>query len=1223
MGPNGSGKSNVIDSMLFVFGYRAQKLRSKKLSVLIHNSDQYPDCTSCEVKVHFAILDDKGGDEYILVPNSEFVVSRTANKDNSSNYYINGRRVQFKEVSKLLQSHGVDLRYNRFLILQGEVEQIALMKPKAESEHDTGMLEFLEDIIGTTRLKEPLVKLLQKVDETNDVRAEKLNRVKVVEKEKQALEEPRNEAIRYIETKNEIALKHSALYQVQKHEVSGECDQARADYERAKKIYDDAMAEANSAKEERDVKEAEMAKFNEQYEKHVKKTADLKAAFKDLEKRDAQTREKIKHTKAKGKKLVDDREKEEEAIKKTRKVPEKIEKEIEDLQQQRVGIEQRKLEADKVLEKEAAKLKDDTQRLQKEKEPYQKELLQLQDVVQAARAARELALNEHELYVGRERTEKEKLTSLQSKYESMVREIEDGEKQIKLLTSKLPQTTKQLDELNKRAQQLEEQRAVLDEEQRATTGRMQEIRLSTSSSQSRNKLVTSIMDAKKKGQLHGVLGRLGDLGAINKKYDIAISTACGALDNMVVDTIDNAQALITYLKQHNLGKTTCIALDQLRISGRDMNNAPGNSEDIPRLFDLVQIEDERVRPAFYFALRNTLVADDLTQATRVKGRHRIVTLDGKMVEASGAMSGGGRPLSGRMGTSVAVRDTQDQDVSELEARLREIRQEMENVAEQLKEIQRERDQVNKDHGIMADRLPKLEMDMVSRQKAAKEAKELMERQERVAKEAAPDPNQVKALKKTLDAKQKEYDEKAAQSDELEEKVTSIEEAIKKITEEGVGEAKRNATKLKSELKSLDNNISKLNVALTTAKRNVEKSEEKLKQIDQEIENSHKLIDELRAEMKKLEEEANEVNKNFEEAESMREDMEKEFKKFNHEISELKQKEEKLHTANVDAKHEVERMSEELKEHEKKLAHFDGLMQTLELDSIEDSQPMFPVLTPEEMQDMDVKSIKHQIESLNKEFAKMKPNLAAIEEYKKKDALYLERFRELEEVTKTRDMYKTQYEEVRQQRMAEFKNGFLIITRKLKEMYRMITAGGDAELEWSDSLDPFAEGIHFSVRPNKKSWKRISNLSGGEKTLSSLALIFALHYFKPSPLYVMDEIDAALDFKNVSIVANYIKERTRNTQFIIISLRNNMYELGDRLVGIYKTFNCTKSATFNPVVFEEGLRTRGVILPQSQTTRGHRNPFRHRTDNLFNLDNNLDNNRDKENEPVDNDTTLTQ
>ena len=151
-------------------------------------------------------------------------------------------------------------------------------------------------------------------------------------------------------------------------------------------------------------------------------------------------------------------------------------------------------------------------------------------------------------------------------------------------------------------------------------------------------------------------------------------------------------------------------------------------------------------------------------------------------------------------------------------------------------------------------------------------------------------------------------------------------------------------------------------------------------------------------------------------------------------------------------------------------------------------------------------------------------------------------------------------------------------------FQMITLGGDAELELVDSLDPFTEGIVFSVRPPKKSWKNISNLSGGEKTLSSLALVFALHYYKPTPLYVMDEIDAALDFKNVSIVANYIKERTKNAQFIIISLRSNMFELADRLVGIYKTYNCTKSVTINPgkIAQENNLNTQ--TQPQQMSSK---------------------------------------
>ena len=135
------------------------------------------------------------------------------------------------------------------------------------------------------------------------------------------------------------------------------------------------------------------------------------------------------------------------------------------------------------------------------------------------------------------------------------------------------------------------------------------------------------------------------------------------------------------------------------------------------------------------------------------------------------------------------------------------------------------------------------------------------------------------------------------------------------------------------------------------------------------------------------------------------------------------------------------------------------------------------------------------------------------------------------------------------------------------MYRLLTKGGDAELELADSLDPFNEGIAFTVRPNKKSWKSMSNLSGGEKTLSSLSLIFALHHYKPSPLYVMDEIDAALDFRNVSVIADYLKDRTKDSQFIIISLRNQMFENANELIGIYKTFDVTNVVIFNPNAYD--------------------------------------------------------
>lgn len=199
----------------------------------------------------------------------------------------------------------------------------------------------------------------------------------------------------------------------------------------------------------------------------------------------------------------------------------------------------------------------------------------------------------------------------------------------------------------------------------------------------------------------------------------------------------------------------------------------------------------------------------------------------------------------------------------------------------------------------------------------------------------------------------------------------------------------------------------------------------------------------------------------------------------------------------------------------------------------------PQYTKDELGDMDKDSLKGEIAVLEEKTQNNNVDLGVLAEYRRRVEEYTSRFGDLQAAVTGRDTAKKRCDDLRRLRLEGFMQGFSLISLRLKEMYQMITMGGNAELELVDSLDPFSEGILFSVMPPKKSWKNISNLSGGEKTLSSLALVFALHHYKPTPLYVMDEIDAALDFRNVSIVASYIKERTKNAQFIVISLRNNM------------------------------------------------------------------------------------
>lgn len=193
-------------------------MRQGKLSALIHNSGAYPNLDYCEVEVHFKEIIDLPDGGYEDVPDSKLVISRKAFKNNSSAYYINGKTSSYTIVTTLLREKGIDLDHKRFLILQGEVESIAQMKPKAQGDNDDGLLEYLEDIIGTAKYKQPIEDAAKEAEELNEVCVEKSARVAHVEKEKNSLEDKKNVALKFIREENELARKYSMLYQKNMYE---------------------------------------------------------------------------------------------------------------------------------------------------------------------------------------------------------------------------------------------------------------------------------------------------------------------------------------------------------------------------------------------------------------------------------------------------------------------------------------------------------------------------------------------------------------------------------------------------------------------------------------------------------------------------------------------------------------------------------------------------------------------------------------------------------------------------------------------------------------------------------------------------------------------------------------------------------------------------------------------------------------------------------------------
>jgi structural maintenance of chromosome 4 len=225
-------------------------------------------------------------------------------------------------------------------------------------------------------------------------------------------------------------------------------------------------------------------------------------------------------------------------------------------------------------------------------------------------------------------------------------------------------------------------------------------------------------------------------------------------------------------------------------------------------------------------------------------------------------------------------------------------------------------------------------------------------------------------------------------------------------------------------------------------------------------------------------------------------------------------------AEIEMRNKLEENQKVLAENQKRSRYWEEKLSKLALQNIndlgEDQQATeLQTYTKDELAEMNKESLKAVIAALEEKTQNASVDLSVIEEYRRRVAEYESRSADLSEALAARDSAKARLDGLRSARLTGFMEGFSTISLRLKEMYQMITMGGNAELELVDSLDPFSEGILFSVMPPKKSWKNISNLSGGEKTLSSLALVFALHHYKPTPLYVMDEIDAALDFRNVS------------------------------------------------------------------------------------------------------------
>jgi len=1266
VGPNGSGKSNVIDAMLFVFGKRAKKLRLNKVSELIHKSDGVKDNPPqyARVSVYFQdIVDTGSGDEdYRVLPNTEVVVTRIAKKDNTSTYKLNGKNSSFKDIAKYLGSNGIDLDNNRFLILQGEVEMISMMPPKGKTESDEGLLEYLEDIIGSSKFVEATNEAAEKVDSLSEVRQEKLNRVKAVEREKENLEGAKQEAEALLGKERDIRRKQNILYQIHAMRADKESTKYTQQKEKISEQLEVERERVAQARKRIEEIESGLVEQRRDYEASFQELKRTKEEFSAYERRDIKLRETIKHERANKKKLQEKIKAEEKKEKKVKNKKAKAEERIPQLEDEIQRLAESKAKEDAKLEEIEEETKITTQQIRRELEVKTTELAPVKQERAVLQADLDTAETELKLMEDSSKRAKQRLAAAESELEALDSTQESKRQKLREQEKELAHTQQRIVDLEQEDHELSAREASLGQHHKQILAKVEDAKSALRASgggKSRSKAVKGILNAcKKGGELSkvGVLGRLGDLATINEQYDVAVSTACGMLDNIVVQTTAGAQRCLEFLRKYNLGRASFIPLDKQKKGAHD--RVVETPENAPRLFDLISPANYAITPALYLAVGNTLVAPDLETASRwayeYSRRWRVVTLDGKLIETAGTMSGGGRNVrrggmrlgnSRRTAISVAPGEDEEEIIERMSKQVDDLFIKLQDSRKRRLSIKDELRKLTRAVKSLETSLPKLALEIDGCDTTREELTKLIPELRLQSQVSAEDLEKVKELEDRVEGCKANMKSCVNLADRLEIEVSKLQ---KNILDAGGPRLKKQKAKCENILSGLNESekaLKSAKVEIVSSEKAFVKAEKTKETLCSQLDQCEVLLNEKNEEFKTLESDALAVIQAYEEVTIIEEKKRVALETASKEAEDLKKSESDVQLIEIDLLGQLDALKKQISECQKKKSHWKNEISLLnkvkddfEIDGEEDEDEEHDdgqdasdshdsdvdeasssqdvemtdfhepssenttlargrssgaqILSYEALEKYNREELKETISTLQNErnILAKNANMGAIAEYRKKETDYLARVAELDQVTEERNNARKEHEELRRQRLEMFMDGFGTITLKLKEMYQMITLGGDAELELVDSLDPFSEGIVFSVRPPKKSWKNISNLSGGEKTLSSLSLVFALHHFKPTPLYVMDEIDAALDFKNVSIVANYIKERTKNAQFIIISLRNNMFELADRLVGIYKTHNASKSIAINPKSFVLGPKrglsrssTSSTIAPLSDAT----------------------------------------
>lgn len=1110
-GPNGSGKSNIADAILFVLGPRSSKaIRAERLTDLIFNGGNSRKAAShCKVSIVF-----DNGNREMPIDDDEVILTRRIKKaplkENPENYYsyfyVNGKSSSLSDFSQLLSEAAIN-GYN--VVQQGDVTNVVEMGNVARR-------KIIDDVAGVSQLDKDIEKAeleKEKVEENLDhvgIILEEIGRVLA------RLKSEGRGAMRYKklkdkldELKGKIALKKKMEVEIELEEVRKQMDSYRKDKDRLDK-------EIEELKEELKKKREEMRKLEEIIAE--KGGGEIRDKIDEARKEKIKLEEKMNY-------FVMDLSR----IKGERRGVggelDKIEREMEKLSENKISIEKKLNRRERELdeqEEELRKKKAIIARSSEEAREISEQLTKMKEENE------EMRQKLHEFILERDRINRG-MDGLLTQISELEEEKEAFETEVKEIGWRLREMKKEEREGIQKKKELEEK--IFEKKKRggeisAELKKLEKEILHLQHSLSSMKIdegyskgVRAILDAG--NRIKGIHGTISQLAKIEKKYELAIGIAAGnRMQSIVVENDGVAQKAIEYLRKNNYGRATFLPLNKM-IFGKPRGKALmaiRNEKARGFAIDLVKF-DEKYRNAFWYVFRDTVMVDDLETARKLMVGVRLVSLKGDLITSSGAMIGGSTVPSFKFRSESVVETTK---------KLRKAREKRDKFSEELIDLRNEILKMEEEMGrISFDDNKKAELEVREREFKGK----------------------LRVVSKKLGEKEEELIGQRKELEEMEDKIGGVKEELNQLEESMKEKGKLLVNKSDLELGVVEEKIAKMR----EEKRNMEMNRETIlkkleifdgrkKELSAKVENLEERKKECSSSIKKL-------KKNREEWEEKLEALMKVEEKMSGELDTLAKNRDESYKKIVKMESELEKKSTKVEtlfdlisRAKARLPVLEETLKELEMEAGESRKE-------NEDKDAPIDLLKKEAREIEGKMEEMEPvNMKALEELERESERKEKFDGDVQRLKKQREKLMKLVKEIEKKKKDSFYKVFNSINENFKDVYKNLS-GGEAELELENPSNPFDGGIIIKASPEGKKSLRLGALSGGEKSMASLAFIFAIQEYRPSPFYVLDEIDMFLDGVNAEVVAKTIKNNSRKAQFIVVSLRKVTLQQSDHTYGV--------------------------------------------------------------------------